>query len=92
MICSIPTTEALLSSAPTPDPRANRRSRRAALQGEVADPANPPSGCYFHPRCQYAKDRCKTETPLLREIRPGHWSACHFSEELELGRVSKVSA
>jgi peptide/nickel transport system ATP-binding protein len=78
-----PYTEALLSSAPTPDPRAMQK--RVRLTGEVADPANPPSGCYFHPRCQYAKDRCKTEAPLLRETRPGHWSACHFAEELNLG-------
>jgi peptide/nickel transport system ATP-binding protein len=78
-----PYTEALLSSAPTPDPRAKRK--RVPLRGEVADPANPPRGCYFHPRCQYAKDRCKVETPLLRETRPGHWAACHFSEELALG-------
>ncbi len=78
-----PYTEALLSSAPTPDPRAKRK--RVMLKGEVADPSNPPSGCYFHPRCQYAKDRCKQEEPLLREIRPGHWASCHFSEELELG-------
>lgn len=78
-----PYTEALLSSAPIPDPRAKRK--RIHLQGEVADPANPPGGCYFHPRCQYVKERCRTETPLLREIKPGHWSACHFSEELNLG-------
>jgi peptide/nickel transport system ATP-binding protein len=78
-----PYTEALLSSAPTPDPRAQRK--RVPLQGEVPDPANPPSGCYFHPRCQYAKDRCKTEAPLLRETRPNHWAACHFTEELSLG-------
>ncbi len=78
-----PYTEALLSSAPTPDPRAKRK--HVPLKGEVPDPANPPSGCYFHPRCQYAKDRCKTEAPPLRETRPGHWAACHFSEELNLG-------
>jgi peptide/nickel transport system ATP-binding protein len=78
-----PYTEALLSSAPRPDPRAKRK--HVLLQGEVADPANPPRGCYFHPRCQYAKDQCKVEAPLLREMQPGHWSACHFSEELTLG-------
>jgi peptide/nickel transport system ATP-binding protein len=78
-----PYTEALLSSAPTPDPRAKRK--RVSLEGEVPDPANPPSGCYFHPRCQYVKDRCRIEIPQLRETRPGHWAACHFSEELRLG-------
>ncbi|HLV33912.1 MAG TPA: ABC transporter ATP-binding protein [Spirillospora sp.] len=81
-----PYTEALLSSAPTPDPRAKRN--RIVLRGEVPDPANPPSGCYFHPRCRYARERCRTETPLLRETRPGHWAACHFSEELEMGSMS----
>jgi peptide/nickel transport system ATP-binding protein len=78
-----PYSEALLSSAPTPDPRARRK--HVPLQGEVPDPANPPRGCYFHPRCQYAQDRCKTESPVLRETNPGHWSACHFAEELDLG-------
>lgn len=78
-----PYTEALLSSAPTPDPRAKRKQVR--LAGEVPDPANPPSGCYFHPRCQYAQDLCKAELPLLRETKPGHWAACHFSEQLTLG-------
>lgn len=78
-----PYTEALLSSAPTPDPRA--KSKRVMLKGDVANPANPPSGCYFHPRCQYAKDRCKVEEPPLRETRAGHWAACHFTEELSLG-------
>jgi peptide/nickel transport system ATP-binding protein len=78
-----PYTEALLSSAPTPDPRAKRK--RVPLIGEVADPANPPSGCYFHPRCQYAKDECKTDPPPLAEVQPGHWSACHFAKELTLG-------
>ncbi len=81
-----PYTEALLASAPTPDPRVKRSNVR--LQGEVADPSNPPSGCYFHPRCIHARDRCKTETPLLRETRPGHWSACHFAEELDLNSAA----
>jgi peptide/nickel transport system ATP-binding protein len=78
-----PYSEALLSSAPKPDPRVKRK--RVPLEGEVPDPANPPSGCYFHPRCQYAKDRCKVELPRLCETQPGHWSACHFAEELSLG-------
>ena len=84
-----PYTEALLSSAPKPDPRARRQ--QVPLIGEVADPANPPTGCYFHPRCRYAKDRCKTEAPPLREVTPGHWSACHFSEELALGTKNEIT-
>jgi peptide/nickel transport system ATP-binding protein len=82
-----PYTEALLANVPKPDPRL--RSKRMVLQGEVADPANPPSGCYFHPRCPYAKERCKVETPALREIRPGHTAACHFAGELNLQGVGR---
>jgi peptide/nickel transport system ATP-binding protein len=81
-----PYTEALLANVPKPDPRL--RSQRIVLQGEVADPSNPPSGCYFHPRCPYAQDRCKAETPALREVRPGHFAACHFAEELTLRGVA----
>ncbi|MGH2557682.1 MAG: ABC transporter ATP-binding protein [Thermomicrobiales bacterium] len=81
-----PYTEALLSAAPKPDPRL--RSERIILKGDVADPAHPPSGCYFHPRCRYAEDRCAVERPLLREIEPGHYVACHFAEQLQLRGVS----
>jgi len=77
-----PYTEALLSAVPKPDPR--RKSERVLLEGEVADPANPPSGCYFHPRCRYAKENCKVDTPALREVFPGRFAACHYSEELKL--------
>ncbi len=59
-------------------------AKRIVLRGEVADPSNPPPGCYFHPRCSYAVDRCKTETPALRELRPGHSVSCHRAEELQL--------
>lgn len=78
-----PYTSALLSSVPIPDPRAKRKS--TPLSGEVPDPANPPSGCYFHPRCPFAQDVCKTDAPQLREVKPGHWASCHFSEQLDLG-------
>ncbi len=81
-----PYTEALLSAVPKPDPR--QKTQRIVLEGEVADPAHPPSGCYFHPRCPYAKDRCKVETPALREIEPGHFAACHFAEDLTLKGVT----
>ena len=77
-----PYTEALLSAIPKPDPRGNRK--RIVLEGDVPNPANPPNGCYFHPRCSYAKDICSQETPPLQEIRPGHLAACHFANELEL--------
>ena len=77
-----PYTEALLSAAPVPEP--NRKQERIILRGEVANPANPPSGCYFHPRCPYATDHCVRETPVFREIAPGHHAACHYADRLEL--------
>jgi peptide/nickel transport system ATP-binding protein len=79
-----PYTEALMSAVPISNPRQRKQSERIRLQGEVADPSNPPSGCYFHPRCQYAQDRCKQETPELKALGNGHWAACHFAEELAL--------
>jgi peptide/nickel transport system ATP-binding protein len=82
-----PYTEALLSAVPIQDPVYRSRGDRVRLVGEVADPSNPPSGCYFHPRCSYVQDRCKTEAPPLREMAPGHHAACHFAEELELQGV-----
>lgn len=81
-----PYTEALLSSVPKPDPR--DRADPIVLEGDVADPANPPSGCYFHPRCLYNdNDRCTQETPELREIEQGHFVRCHYAGELELTGV-----
>jgi peptide/nickel transport system ATP-binding protein len=84
-----PYTEALMSAIPKPDPRL--RSKRIILEGEIADPANPPSGCYFHPRCPYAQERCKVETPALRPAGDGRMVACHFAEELDLAGVPSVS-
>jgi peptide/nickel transport system ATP-binding protein len=81
-----PYTEALMSAVPKPNPRL--RSEPLVLPGEVADPGNPPSGCYFHPRCQYAVDKCKTEAPQLREVMPDHWVSCHRAEELTLSGVA----
>jgi len=81
-----PYTEALLSAVPNPSP--DRRSQRIILQGEVADPANPPSGCYFHPRCQYAQERCQREAPDLREVQPGHQVCCHYAEDLTLSGIT----
>jgi peptide/nickel transport system ATP-binding protein len=79
-----PYTESLLSAVPKPDPRLRNKVIRIRLQGEVADPSNPPSGCYFHPRCIYARNRCRHEEPVVREITNDHWVACHFSEKLKL--------
>lgn len=77
-----PYTEALLSAVPKPDPSV--KMERIPLLGEVANPANPPSGCYFHPRCRYAKDICKEKEPERTEIAPEHFVACHLSGELSL--------
>ncbi|MFN8440749.1 MAG: dipeptide ABC transporter ATP-binding protein [Caldilineaceae bacterium] len=83
-----PYTEALLSAIPKPDPRL--RSKRIILEGEVADPAHPPSGCYFHPRCRYAVDRCKSETPQLQPLSSTHQVSCHRAQELTLTGVDEL--
>jgi peptide/nickel transport system ATP-binding protein len=80
-----PYTAALLSAVPEPDPRT--RSRRIVLQGEVANPASPPSGCYFHPRCPYAIDVCRAQAPAWQEIAPDRFVACHRAQELQLAGV-----
>jgi oligopeptide/dipeptide ABC transporter ATP-binding protein len=80
-----PYTEALLAAVPKPDP-ALRDSVSAPI-GEIADPSNPPPGCAFHPRCPYAVERCRVELPVLQEIAPAHWSACHRTAELSLRGV-----
>jgi peptide/nickel transport system ATP-binding protein len=80
-----PYTEALLSAVPKSDPEL--KMEHSILPGEVANPANPPSGCYFHPRCQYAQAVCSKETPAWEEITPGHFAACHFARELNLRGV-----
>ena len=71
-----PYTEQLLLAVPVPDPRVKRQKR--VLQGDVPSPVNPPSGCHFHTRCPYAVDRCRAESPALREVRPGQMVACHL--------------
>ena len=80
-----PYTEALMGAVPRPDP--TQRGERTILEGEIANPANPPSGCYFHPRCPYAIDHCRQEEPLLRELKPNHFVKCHRAEELALRGV-----
>jgi peptide/nickel transport system ATP-binding protein len=82
-----PYTEALMSAVPVSNPSARNAGIRIRLQGEIADPSNPPSGCYFHPRCRYAKERCKSEKPELRNLGNEHYVACHFAEELSLAHV-----
>ncbi|NLJ85543.1 MAG: ATP-binding cassette domain-containing protein [Firmicutes bacterium] len=81
-----PYTEALLSAVPLPDPRA--KLERILLSGETADPADPPKGCYFHPRCSYRRSVCAMETPRLRNVaalgQKEHLVACHYAQDLAL--------
>jgi oligopeptide/dipeptide ABC transporter ATP-binding protein len=71
-----PYTEALLSAVPVPDPTV--KSQRIILTGDVPSPVNPPTGCHFHTRCQYAQARCKVDVPALKEVAPGHFASCHL--------------
>ena len=74
-----PYTRALLAEAP----RLSRRAQAySGVQGELPSPLNPPSGCHFHPRCPAAMPLCREERPALREISPGHFSACHLNSQL----------
>jgi peptide/nickel transport system ATP-binding protein len=77
-----PYTEALMSAVPVPDP--DYQSEQILLEGDVPSPLNPPSGCYFHPRCPYAQKTCKAESPLFRDVGKEHFVSCHFSETLSL--------
>jgi oligopeptide/dipeptide ABC transporter ATP-binding protein len=71
-----PYTEALLSAIPIPDP--TQRKERIVLQGDLPNPANPPSGCHFHTRCPYVQDVCRQTAPTLTEGTAGHFVSCHF--------------
>jgi oligopeptide/dipeptide ABC transporter ATP-binding protein len=71
-----PYTESLLLAVPVPDPKVKRQKR--VLQGDVPSPIKPPPGCHFHTRCPYVVDRCRLESPLLREVKPGQMVACHL--------------
>jgi len=83
-----PYTETLLSAIPRPDP--HYRSQRIITGGEAPDPANLPMGCAFHPRCRYAKDICKAETPALRPINSNHFASCHFADQLNLQGIPVI--
>lgn len=80
-----PYTEALISAIPLPDPDIKVKGIR--LEGDVPSPVNPPSGCYFHSRCRYVKEICKTESPAYRDLGGNHFVTCHFAESLNLKPV-----
>lgn len=85
-----PYTAALMSAVPVADPRV--RSKMIPLEGDVPSPANPPSGCYFHPRCPHVIDRCRTQAPVLDEISPNHYVSCHRAFEIELAGIEHPDA
>jgi peptide/nickel transport system ATP-binding protein len=83
-----PYTEALLLSIPEPNPR--RRTDEVFLSGETPSPVTPPAGCYFHPRCRYATEKCAAEAPPLRTVTSNRQVACHYADTLELRGVADV--
>jgi oligopeptide/dipeptide ABC transporter ATP-binding protein len=81
-----PYTRTLLAAIPIPDP--TRQPTRVGVVGEPPDPADPPSGCRFRLQCRHAQALCAESEPALREIRPGHVTACHFADELPAASVA----
>jgi oligopeptide/dipeptide ABC transporter ATP-binding protein len=80
-----PYTEALLSAVPVADP--DVQIERKPLEGEIPNPANPPTGCFFHPRCHYCQEICKKEAPAFKDMGNGHFCACHFADKLNLDGI-----
>jgi oligopeptide/dipeptide ABC transporter ATP-binding protein len=74
-----PYTQALISAVPVPDPtlEEERERKRVILQGDIPSPAHPPPGCHFNTRCPRAQEICTQKEPVYREVKPGHWVACH---------------
>jgi oligopeptide/dipeptide ABC transporter ATP-binding protein len=87
-----PYSEALLSAVPVPDPSAKKDKARIILHGDVPSPVDPPPGCRFHTRCPYKEEKCMVEVPPLREITSGHFTACHFADQIFTSSHSSGSA
>jgi peptide/nickel transport system ATP-binding protein len=83
-----PYTEALMSAIPSLDP--DEVMKPVILEGEIPNPANPPTGCHFHPRCPHAQATCKQDVPAWKEYQPGHFAACHFAGTLPLKGAVKA--
>ena len=82
-----PYTQSLNSAVPLPNPKLERRRRRFILKGEPPSPANPPSGCVFHPRCPLAVEECIKAVPVFREVRPDQYVACHLADEQGTSKI-----
>ncbi len=76
-----PYSKTLLSAVPLPDPEKNKTRQRILLEGDIPSPLNPPPGCRFNTRCPYATDKCREQTPELKEYAPGHYAACHMLDQ-----------
>ncbi|MEU3556213.1 ABC transporter ATP-binding protein [Streptomyces fragilis] len=85
-----PYTKALMSAVPVPDPEVEEKRERILLTGDLPSPADPPSGCRFHTRCPWARERCATERPELLDMGDGHRVACHFASEIAAGELERT--
>jgi oligopeptide transport system ATP-binding protein len=86
-----PYTRALISAVPIPDPEQERRRRRIPLEGEVPSPISPPKGCVFSTRCPLARDRCRKQMPLYREVSDGHFLACHQADDSDACQIRETA-